>query len=220
MTMDKDRIIDDALQYAEKVFADDRSGHDYLHTVRVVRTASYIAEKEGADLFTAKLAAALHDVDDHKLSPETYEEKNRAAAFMKDHGISPEKAAQILAIIGEISFAGKDSVVPETLEGRCVQDADRLDAIGAIGIARAFAYGGSRGRPIYVPGEEIKEEMSGDEYRRRQSSSIAHFYEKLLKLKDMMTTETGRSMAFSRDRFMREYLDEFFAEVGYGEELE
>lgn len=151
--MDK-TIIADALEFVKNTFKNDYSGHDYFHTLRVCKMASRIAEQENADMVTVQLAALLHDVDDVKLSPETYENKDKTVDFLRKHGVPEEMIKAICKIIGEISFRGTDSVTPETTEGKCVQDADRLDALGAVGIARTFAYGGSHSRIIYDP--EIK----------------------------------------------------------------
>lgn len=186
-----------ALKYAREFFRGDASGHDFYHTERVYKTALRLAENENADLEIVALAALLHDVDDRKISPETAQEKKNAALFLESHGVDDKKAAQILEIIGDISFSG--GKVPRSIEGKCVQDADRLDAIGAVGIARAFAYGGSRGRAIYDP-EDVA------------LSSIGHFYDKLLKLKGLLNTESARAIAQERDSFMREFLGEFFDE--------
>ena len=153
-----------------------------------------------------QLAALLHDVDDVKLSPETHDTKKNAVRFMKNSGVDDKVIASVCKIIDEVSFAGTDSVVPSTLEGKCVQDADRLDAIGAIGIARTFAYGGSKGRRIHDPDIKPMTNMN------HNSTSINHFYEKLLLLKDMMNTETAKKMAMHRQAVMKEYLVEFMAE--------
>lgn len=135
-----------------------------------------------------------------------------ARRFMDSESIPADVQDRICSAISQISFKGKDSVVPDTLEGKIVQDADRMDAIGAIGIARAFAYGGSKGRAMHIPGESYKEDMSEAEYYANQGTSVNHFYEKLLKLKDMMNTDTARRMAEERHAYMVGFLDEFMAE--------
>ena len=206
-------MIENAINYVKQIFADDCSGHDYYHTMRVYRLAMQIAKHENADMLIVQLAALLHDVDDAKLSPKTYATKKKAVDFMKNNGVDDSIIDAVCKIIEEISFAGTDSVVPSTIEGKCVQDADRLDAMGAIGIARTFAYGGSKGRRIYDP--EIKPliDMSKEEYQQNQNStSVNHFYEKLLLLKDMMNTEIAKRMAKHRQTVMEAYLEEFMAE--------
>lgn len=206
-------MIENAIKYVKQIFADDCSGHDYHHTMRVYRLAVQIAKKENADLLIVQLAAVLHDVDDAKLSPETYATKKNAVDFMESNGLDNEIIETVCKIIEEVSFAGTDSVVPSTIEGKCVQDADRLDAIGAIGIARAFAYGGSKGRKIYDPEINPLVNMSKEEYRQNKNfTSINHFYEKLLLLKNMMNTETAKKLAEHRQAVMEAYLEEFMAE--------
>lgn len=206
-------LIENAIKYAKEIFANDYSGHDYFHTIRVYRLAMKIAEAEKADMQIVQLAALLHDVDDRKLSPETHEKKENAVKFLKSNGLDETIIAQICKIIDDVSFAGTDSVVPDTIEGKCVQDADRLDAMGAIGIARTFAYGGSKGRNIYDPDVKPLIAISKEEYHQnRCQTSINHFYEKLLLLKDMMNTETAREIAEHRQIVMEEYLAEFAAE--------
>lgn len=180
-------MTDDELEFIKGIFSGDSSGHDYYHTIRVYELATKIAKQENA-------------VD-----------------FMTTNTIEGERIEAVCKIIDEVSFAGTDSVVPDTIEGKCVQDADRLDAIGAIGIARTFAYGGSKGRKIYDPEIKPKMGMNKEEYRNNQdSTSINHFYEKLLLLKDMMNTAEGRKMAEHRQAVMQAFLDEFMAEWGCG----
>ena len=206
-------IIENAIEYVKQIFANDCSGHDYHHTKRVYRLAVQIAKQENADMLIVQLAALLHDVDDAKLSPETYATKKNAIDFMESNGVDNKMIEIVCKIIAEVSFVGIDSVVPSTIEGKCVQDADRLDAMGAIGIARTFAYGGSKGRKIYDPEIKPLVNMSKEEYRQNQNStSINHFYEKLLLLKDMMNTETAKRMAEHRQAVMEAYLEEFMTE--------
>ena len=192
-------MIKCAIEFAKEIFEGDGSGHDLDHTLRVYRMAMRIAEKEGADRLTVGLAALLHDVDDRKLSPETYEGKDRAVGFLRSHGADEQMIAGIVGIISQISFSAGNGR-PDTLEGCCVQDADRLDAIGAIGIGRAFAFGGSRGRRMHDPeGVDL-------------TTTVQHFYDKLLLLKDRMNTETGKKLAEERDAFMRTFLEQFYDE--------
>ena len=206
-------MVNNALEYIKEIFSSDSSGHDYYHTVRVYRIATEIAKQEYADVNIVQLAALLHDVDDKKLSPETHATKKNAVDFMTANGVDADIINIVCKIIDEVSFAGTDSVVPSTIEGKCVQDADRLDAIGAIGIARTFAYGGSRGRKIYAPDIKPRIGMSKEEYEKNMNStSINHFYEKFLLLKDMMNTTAGKKMAEHRQAVMQEFLNEFLAE--------
>ena len=213
MILEADMVIENTIKYVKQIFADDCSGHDYHHTMRVYRLAMQIAEQENADMLIVQLAALLHDVDDVKLSPETHDTKKNAVRFMKNSGVDDKVIASVCKIIDEVSFVGTDSVVPSTLEGKCVQDADRLDAIGAIGIARTFAYGGSKGRRIHDPDIKPMTNMNKADYNQNHNStSINHFYEKLLLLKDMMNTGTAKKMAMHRQAVMEDFLEEFMAE--------
>lgn len=210
--MDEMRVIENAKAFVKELFSSEFSGHDHFHTFRVLAAADKLAMEEGADMFTVRLAALLHDVDDVKLSPETADDLGRARAFMAEQGVDPDAAERVCAVIKQISFKGTDSVVPDSLEGMVVQDADRLDAIGAIGIARCFAFGGSRKRPLYDPEVPPVSDMNEAQYRNSNSSSLNHFYEKLFLLKDMMNTPSAKRMAEERDSFMHFFTNEFLAE--------
>ena len=204
-------IIENAIGYVKEKFEKEFSGHDYFHALRVYKMATRIAEREGADLEIVQLAALLHDVDDRKISPDTYEDQTNAKRFLAREGVSAEASEWICRIIREISFGANDSA-PSTLEGKCVQDADRLDAIGAIGIARAFAYGGSHRRHMYHPDIKPNLNMTKEEYAKSESTTINHFYEKLFKLTALMNTQTAREIAKTREDFMREFVGEFMDE--------
>ncbi len=180
--------IHTAIEYIGRLFSDNAGGHDTGHTLRVYRTAMAIADAEPAcDWEIIALAALLHDADDHKLF--RTENNENARTFLKSAGIPESRMEQIVETINAVSFSKNQGKVPETIEAKIVQDADRLDALGAIGIARTFAYGGKHGRP--------------------PEDSIAHFYEKLLLLKDRMNTARGKEMAGSRHAFLETFLKQW-----------
>lgn len=206
----QDAVILRALEYVKHVFENDYSGHDYFHTYRVYKMAGRLAEAEGADVETVQLAALLHDVDDRKLSPDTCENKDKARAFLAENGVEAARIEWICRMIGEVSFGS--GIAPDTPESRCLQDADRLDAIGAVGIGRAFAYGGSHSRAMYDPDIPPKMNMTKEEYRSSQSTTINHFHEKLFLIKDLLNTETARRIAQRREAFMHQFMDEFMEE--------
>ena len=204
-------LIEQTEAYVKEKFENEFSGHDYFHTLRVFNLATKIAKKEGANLEIVQLSALLHDVDDRKISPETYESQANARCFLFSNGVDENTVELICKIIREISFGANDSV-PSTLEGQCVQDADRLDAIGAIGIARAFAYGGNHNRHMYHPDILPNPNMTKEEYARSESTTINHFYEKLFKLTALMNTKTAIRIAEAREAYMKEFVAEFMDE--------
>ncbi len=184
-----------AIAYIKTLFRDNAGGHDISHSLRVYRNAMMIADREpGCDRQIVALAALLHDADDHKL----FDTRNNANArtFLYKQGVSKEKADRICNVINSVSFSQNRGKRPDTPEGQIVQDADRLDAIGAVGIGRVFAYGGEHGRPM--------------------EASIQHFYDKLLLLKDAMNTDTARQIAEKRHQFMLEFLEEYARETRGG----
>ena len=205
-------MMERALAYVRTLFEKDSSGHDFAHTLRVYKLAVRIAEQEGADIDIVSLAAILHDADDRKLFPETAKTKAHAVSFMRQEHLDEDTIARVVHIIDQVSFKGTDSEIPDTMEGKCVQDADRLDAIGAIGIARAFAYGGAHGRLLYDPDDAPLTGMDYEMYRNHKSATLNHFYEKLFLLKGMMNTETARAMAEERDRYMHGFVERFLQE--------
>lgn len=207
-----DKLYNRTIEFLSEQFKNDSSGHDLDHTLRVSRMAVTIAENEHADASLCELAALMHDVDDYKLSPDTEAEHRNARSFMNRENIPDEEIEAVIHIIEQVSFSGTDTQVPDTLEGKIVQDADRLDAIGAIGIARAFAYGGAHGRKLYDPKEIPENHLSKAEYRNHVSTTVNHFHEKLFLLKNMMNTETAKQIAIHRDEFMHAWLDEFLLE--------
>ena len=203
-------VLDSLLSNLQEFFKDDYSGHDFNHTMRVYKLANNIAIQEHANLEIVSLAALLHDVDDVKLTQSI--NYQNARLLMNKYGIDQATQEEVIAIIQDVSFKGNQSKSPSTLEGKIVQDADRLDAIGAIGIARAFTFGGNHSRPLYND-EKPERNMDEASNRQHQSSTINHFYEKLLLLKDMMNTECARVLADQRHQFMVNYLEEFFDEI-------
>ena len=190
------------------------TGHDWHHAARVRKTALSLARREGdCDLEVVEASALLHDVCDRKLHPEPAQGMREIAARLEVAGASAAQASHVMEIIAGISYKGAGVQTPMgTLEGKVVQDADRLDALGAIGIARCFAYGGSKGRSLYDPDDGPRLHANAEAYFQGQGSSLNHFHEKLLLLKDRMQTESGRRAAEGRHRFMEEYLERFLAE--------
>lgn len=204
-------IIEKAKAFVKEKFENEFSGHDYFHTLRVFNMATRIAVSEGANVTVVQLAALLHDVDDRKISPETHTTQANARGFLTSNCVDADTVEEICQIIREISF-GSSETPPRSKEGKCVQDADRLDAIGAIGIARAFAYGGNHNRHIYHPDIKPNLNMTKEEYKKSESTTINHFYEKLFKLTALMNTPTAIKIAEEREAFMNDFVDKFMRE--------
>lgn len=212
--MNKAAIIQQTSDFVQQTLHGAEGGHDWWHIYRVWKTARQIAASENVDTLTVELGALLHDIADSKFhnGDETIGPR-MAGNFLTSIGIPAETIIHIQKMIENISFkGGKEQQHFKSAELDVVQDADRLDALGAIGIARTFNYGGHKNREIYNP--EIKPDMnmSKEAYKNSTAPSINHFYEKLLLLKDLMNTETGKKMAQQRHDFMILYLDTFYKE--------
>jgi uncharacterized protein len=207
-------IIPETADYVRQLLAGDSSGHDWWHIERVRRSALAIGREEGADLFVVELAALLHDVADWKFAGGDHEAGPRAArAWLEKYALPSEVTDHVCSIIAGLSFKGAGVPTPmATLEGQIVQDADRLDAIGAIGVARTFAYGGHKGQPIYDPESPPTMHGSFEDYKQGGGSTINHFYEKLLLLSERMNTRTGKRLAAGRHAFLQQFLEQFLAE--------
>ncbi len=203
-------LIQKALLFAKDFFKNEFSGHDYYHTLRVYNNARLIAQDEECDVEIVYLSAILHDVDDSKLVGEQVNRFENAKRFLNSVNYPEDKIEIICHNIDQVSFS--KGVTPDTIEGKIVQDADRLDAIGAIGIARTFAYGGTRKRDIHIPKEDYSDDMTDEEKERYNTTTIHHFYEKLFLLKDLMNTEKAKQVAEDRHRFMELYINEFYDE--------
>ncbi|SDL72877.1 uncharacterized protein SAMN05216298_4938 [Glycomyces sambucus] len=206
-------LVRAALDHAFRELGGDTTGHDLDHVLRVFRMARKLANDEGADLQTVELIAALHDVKDFKFTGDEMSGAREARRWLLDQGADPELAELVAANVAGISFKGAGTrTLPLTLEGKCVQDADRLDALGAIGIARCFTYGGSKGRVIHDPSVPVEHHETTTQYLSHQGTSINHFYEKLLLLKDRLNTGSAVKIAEGRHEFMKAYLERFNAE--------
>ena len=204
-----DNVIEKTAEFARNYFKGDASGHDWWHTYRVWNIAKKLQAKEGGDQFVIEMAALLHDVDDYKISTG----ENNALKWLEKNHISEDKIGQIISVIDSVSFKGSDvDTTPESIEGMIVQDADRLDAIGAIGIARTFSWGGSHERQMYNPEKKPQRHNTFDEYKKGGQTTINHFYEKLLLVLGSLCTSTARKCAESRHAILEEFLSDFHAE--------
>ena len=208
------QIINNTILFVKNQLAHAEGGHDWFHIERVYKNALLIAEEEKCDLTVVKLGALLHDIADSKFhgGDETVGPIT-ARTFLESQNVSEDIILHVIAIIENISFKGGNFEKKfNSKELEIVQDADRLDAIGAIGIARTFNYGGFKNRPLYNPNIQPNLNMSKEEYKNSESPTLNHFYEKLLLLKDKMNTETGKKIAQKRHDFMVTFLSQFYAE--------
>jgi uncharacterized protein len=212
--MSTTNLIETTIQFVKATLAQAEGGHDWFHIERVYKNAVLIAASEKCDVEIVQLGALLHDIADSKfhngdesIGPKT------ARTFLESEKVAPATIDHVIAIIENISFkGGKVERQFSSIELDIVQDADRLDAIGAIGIARTFNYGGFKNRALYNPEIAPNLNMTKDEYKNNEAPTINHFYEKLLLLKDKMNTQTGKQIAQDRHRYMEDFLEQFYAE--------
>ncbi len=204
-------VVNCTENYIKNTFENEGSGHDWWHIHRVRNLALKIAKSEGGNHFIIQMAALLHDIDDWKINGDMH--TTNAKSWLKVMKLNEPDIKKILDIIEQVSFKGAGvETIATTIEAMIVQDADRLDAVGAIGIARTFAYGGNKGRQIYNPG--IKPELHTDfeSYKKSTAPTINHFYEKLLLLRNRLNTQTAIEIAEKRHIFMEQFLEQFFLE--------
>ena len=212
--VEKETIINNTKAYVSQVLSQDSSGHDWWHIYRVWKLAKHIAKKENANIFIVELAALLHDIADWKfhdgdldIGPAT------ARKWLKSQDVADDIIEQVCDIIKNVSFKGANvAQQPLSLEGQVVQDADRLDALGAIGIGRTFAYGGHKGRKMYDPNIPHQKHDSFEAYQKSEGTTLNHFYEKLFLLKDRMNTKTGQALANERHQIMENFVEQFLKE--------
>lgn len=210
--MNKKKIIEKTKEYVKQEMLKGDSGHDWSHVLRVNNTAKMIAKKEKADLFIVELSTLFHDIADSKFTngDETIAPR-KIKDFLNSLKVDTETIEKVNYIVEHMSFK-KNQPSEKSLEFKVVQDADRLDAIGAIGIARAFSFGGYKNRLMYNPEEKPNFNQTKEQYVKAEGTTINHFYEKLLLLKDLMNTETAKKLAKKRHKFMEKYLDQFYKE--------
>jgi len=212
--MNQEQIIGKAVEFVKEVLADAEGGHDWWHIYRVWKSSKQLAQSEKVDLFIVELGALLHDIADSKFhdGDETVGPR-KARTFLDSLNVNEVVISHVENIITNISYKGGNQLQKfKSPELDVIQDADRLDAMGAIGIARTFNYGGHKNREIYNPEIAPNLNMTKEEYKNSMAPTLNHFYEKLLLLKDRMNTKAGREMAEQRHKFMQIYLDQFYLE--------
>lgn len=212
--MNQEQILKETESYIKDRLSGEGSGHDWWHVYRVWKNAFHIGKDEGVDLFVVQLAALLHDISDWKFNDGDDNVGPRLAReWLEKMKVEEKVIIHVCEIIKEMSFKGAGVKTKiSTKEGMVVQDADRLDAIGAIGVGRTFAYGGNKGREMYNPAIKPESHDSFENYKNNKSSTINHFYEKLLLLKDLMNTKTAKKIAEKRHQFMEDFLKRFHQE--------
>ncbi len=210
----KNIIIDKTVKFVKSELNNAESGHSWWHIERVWNNSLRIANTTHANTTVVELAALLHDIADHKLFGDNTEHRlKKTETFLKEIGIADDTIDKVIYIISNIGFSNNDKQKKtKILEFDIVSDADMLDAIGAIGIARTFNYGGYKNREIYNPDIEPRYNMTKEQYKKHESPTINHFYEKLLSLKELIKTPKGKEMAEERHKFMLEYLNQFYKE--------
>ena len=212
--MNKEQIINKTVEHIKSKLAGEGSGHDWWHVYRVWKNAVHIGKNEKVDLFVIELSALLHDIADWKFNDGNDDVGPQLAReWLEKLAVDENVISHVCQIIKDISFKGSGVATKmKTIEGMVVQDADRLDAIGAIGIARAFTYGGAKGRLMHDPEIKPEKHATFEQYKNNQGHTINHFYEKLLLLKELMNTATAKKIAEKRHKVMEVFLAEFFQE--------
>jgi len=212
--MNQETVIQKTIDFVKEVLSDAEGGHDWWHIYRVWKLSKHIAQTEDVDNFIVELGALLHDIADSKFHDGDEDiGPRKAREFLSSLNVEEDAITHVENIISNISFkGGKHTQKFKSPELDVIQDADRLDAMGAIGVARTFNYGGHKGREIYNPEIKPNLNMTKEEYKNSNAPTLNHFYEKLLLLKDRMNTNTGKSMAEHRHKYMEQFLDEFYKE--------
>ncbi len=214
LTAAERQIVDKTVQLVKEKLGEDSTGHDYFHIMRVRALAVRLAIEEGADAYVVELAALLHDIADWKFHDGDLDAGPKVASeWLKSLDEKPETVEKVAVIIKEVSYKGAGvKTTPSSIEGKVVQDADRLDALGAIGIARTFAYGGKFERPMYDPDQPPVMHQTFEEYKGSRGTTLNHFYEKILLLKERLNTDAARALAEERHKYVEDFVERFLSE--------
>ncbi|MCC7531014.1 MAG: HD domain-containing protein [Candidatus Melainabacteria bacterium] len=213
-TAEQRQRVEKTVRLVKEKLGEDATGHDYFHIMRVRALAVRLAIEEGADAYVVELAALLHDIADWKFHDGDLNAGPKVATeWLKSLDEKPEIIEKVAAIIKEVSYKGAGvKTTPASIEGKVVQDADRLDALGAIGIARTFAYGGKFDRPMHDPDQAPVMHQTFEQYKASRGSTLNHFYEKILLLKERLNTDAARALALERHRYVEDFVERFLAE--------